>query len=269
MIAMTAGHAEKMPAPKMLLPPTPARFEELQELPWKEQFFDAGISGWKDGWFLDGLIATVENTPDGIEIKGGENMDDEAYFCVLWTKQSFEGDVRIEFDYTRLDSSLEGVNILYVQATGIDEGPYGKDITKWSKLREVPNMYKYFRYMNTLHISFAAHYGGVSKDLDEDYVRARYYPIPEGQRNDLMPDSFHTKLFHPGVTYHVTVIKTGTELFIHFKNEDTDRMFSWYTSAYPEIKGGRIGIRHMATRESRYANFSVSTLGCCEKSANK
>jgi hypothetical protein len=49
---------------------------------------------------------------------------------VLWTKRSFAGDVRIEYDFTRLDTALEhtSVCILYIQATGVGNGEFARDI---------------------------------------------------------------------------------------------------------------------------------------------
>ena len=43
---------------------------------------------------------------------------ENASHAVLWTKQSFAGDVKIEYEYTRTDDANQYVNILYIQATG-------------------------------------------------------------------------------------------------------------------------------------------------------
>lgn len=52
---------------------------------------------------------------------------DHASHCVLWTKESFAGDVKIEFDYWRLDTIQRWVNILYIQATGTGIASYDDD----------------------------------------------------------------------------------------------------------------------------------------------
>ena len=75
---------------------------------------------------------------------------------VLWTKESFSGDIKIEYDYIKTDDESRCVNILYIQATGDEEGVYEKDISKWGKLREIPAMKTYFENMNTFHISYSA-----------------------------------------------------------------------------------------------------------------
>ena len=72
---------------------------------------------------------------------------------VLWTRNSFTGDLRIDYSYTRLDDETRCVNILYIQATGYGEGQYAKDISKWNGLRRVPAMRMYFDHMHTYHIS--------------------------------------------------------------------------------------------------------------------
>jgi hypothetical protein len=65
-------------------------------------------------------------------LTAGPEFGNDAHHMVLWTKSSFEGDLRIDFDYTRLDRETRCVNILYIQATGSGKGPYQEDIMKWN-----------------------------------------------------------------------------------------------------------------------------------------
>jgi hypothetical protein len=44
--------------------------------------------------------------------------------AVLWTKQSFQGDVKIGRGYIRLEPGPEWVAMLYLGATGSGVGPY-------------------------------------------------------------------------------------------------------------------------------------------------
>ena len=236
------------------------RFQELQSLNWSEAFHDSCTGNWQDGWFLDGLRATVENTTAGMILSAGPIARDNASHCVLWTSQSFEGDVKIEFDYWRIDSIQKYVNIIYIQATGKGDGPYTKDITEWSHLREIPYMKMYYNNMKLLHISFAA-YG--AEESGDDYVRARRYPTsPHLKFNelDIPPDSFKTGLFKPGVKHRFTVIKKGDGLFMQVATDEKTALFVWDTSKFDPITEGRIGLRHMWTRCSRYADFKVSIL---------
>lgn len=236
------------------------RFQELMSLNWSEAYSDSCTGNWQDGWFLDGLRAKVDNTPKGMILSAGPIERDHASHCVLWTKQSFEGDVKIEYDYWRLDTIQKYVNIIYIQATGTEEGPYTKDIAEWADLREVPYMRLYFNNMKTLHISYAA-FG--AKDSEDEYVRARRYPTrPDLKFNelDIPPDNFKTGLFKPGVKHHFTIIKRGHELLFRIATDEKTSVFTWDTSAFDLITEGRIGLRQMWTRCSRYANFEVSTL---------
>jgi hypothetical protein len=237
------------------------RFSELRQLAWTERFADPGTGEWRDHWFVDGLRADIRNTPDGMVFSSGPVARDNGSHAVLWTHDSFEGDIRIEFDFTRLDTITRFVNILYIQATGKREGPYTEDIAEWSHLRQVPYMNCYFDNMELLHISYAAF--GNQNDDDEDYVRARRYPTRPGRafnQTDLTPDYFLTGLFRPGVTYHFTAIKTNDYLFLEVKNEEVRTLFHWPLAERLEpLTHGRVGIRHMFTRCSRYADIRIYT----------
>ena len=132
---------------------------------------------------------------------------------VLWTKQSFEGDLKIEYDYTRIDNETRCVNILYIQATGSGKGPYARDISQWNELRKVPAMATYFNHMHAYHISYAAFPN--SGENRVSYIRARRY-LPEGKGlkgTELAPDYDPQGFFAQGVTHHITVIKKDRDLF--------------------------------------------------------
>ncbi len=235
-------------------------FNKLNDVNWKTSF-KASKTDWTQHWFLDGERGYVKDTPLGMVFSAGPIRGDNGSHNVLWTKKEFEGDVKIEFDYTRLDDINYAVNILYILATGVGEEPYHKDITRWSDLRIVPYMNRYFLNMNLLHISYAAY--PVEDNPETDYVRARRYPVPRGgnfgRDTRLTPDYLNTGLFKPGITYHFTVIKSGESLLLRVENNEknVDRFFSWDTSGFDPVTEGRIGIRHMYTRAARYANFTV------------
>lgn len=234
------------------------RFIELNKLEWKSIFSDSGETDWTDKWFLDGERAAIRNTPDGMVFSAGPVYNDHASHAVLWTKDVFAGDVKIVFDYTRLDTIENCVNIIYILATGTGNGLYKKDIADWSMLRVIPYMRSYFENMNLLHISFAAY--GESK---KDYVRVRRYPIKPGlpfNKIAVAPDYFDTGLFEPGKTYHFTIIKKSHELSMKVAGDGKSKLFSWDTSGFPPVKKGRIGLRHMFTRCSRYKDIRISVL---------
>ena len=97
---------------------------------------------------------------------------EQASHAVLWTKQSFQGDIRVEYDYMRLEhmSEAPSVNILYIQATGLGTESSPTDIFLSTKQREVPWMKSYFLNMNALHISYAT-----TGPKRANYVAARRY----------------------------------------------------------------------------------------------
>lgn len=237
-------------------------FDSLLNANWKIELEDSGTGDWSDNWMLDGKQATLTNDESGMHFQAGPEIDDFAHHAVLWTKQSFEGDVRIDYDYTRTDDTIRNVTILYVQATGSGEGPYKEDIAEWSELRVVPAMKTYFNNMNTYHISYAAF--GTKNDVpEEDYIRARRYMplLKQGLKGtDLKPDYSRTGLFATGVPHQVTVIRKGRDLYMWIRNAEREYLCHWNNPTLPEVTEGRIGLRHMYSRGARYQNFRVAVL---------
>jgi len=239
--------------------PEQTAFETANDRQWEDIFFDAGTGDWTRQWFLDGKVGEVTNGPDGMTLTAGPEFLNDAHHMVLWTKEAFEGDLKIEYDYTRLDDETRCVNILYIQATGSGEGPYLKDIAEWNELRRVPAMRMYFDHMNTYHISYAAF------PNDEDstsYIRGRrYMPGESGlEGTGLDPDYYPKGLFKPGVPHQITVIKKDRDLFMRAGNSEQVAYFHMQNPDLPIIEEGRIGLRHMFTRSARYKNFRVSVL---------
>ena len=225
---------------------------------WKIAFSDPGAGDWQDLWFVEGLKANVEYDEGSLVFTAGPVPGEQESHAVLWSRQSFKGDIRIEYDYTRLDSMTEApsVNILYVQATGLgtDESP--TDIFLSTNQREVPWMKSYFLNMSTLHISYAT-----TGPKRSHYVAARRYPAAH-QKNFMhstmvQPVYENVDLFKPGETYHITVQKEGKRLSFRAEREGKTHSFEWDTSAFPPVTEGRIGLRHMWARSSRYENFRV------------
>ena len=75
-----------------------------------EFFSDDGTGAWTDHWFLDGQTATVTNGSDGMTFWAGPKAGEDSNHAVLWTKQSFAGDIKVEYDYIRLDSATTFAN---------------------------------------------------------------------------------------------------------------------------------------------------------------
>ncbi|MEO2048151.1 MAG: DUF1961 family protein [Pirellulales bacterium] len=234
-------------------------FKQASEGKWQNVFSDACTGDWKEKWFLDGEIGEVHTGPDGMKLTAGREFKNDAHHMVLWTKESFEGDLKIEYDYTRLDNETRCVNILYIQATGSGEEPYAKDIAKWKKMRSVPAMRMYYHHMNAYHISYAA-FPNQGKD-QTSYIRARrYIPNKAGlEGTDLESDYYPEGLFATGVKHQITVIKKDYDLFMRIENPDQVFCCHMINSKLPVITEGRIGLRHMYTRSARYQNLRIST----------
>ena len=225
---------------------------------WKLVFGDPGTGNWQEHWFVEGLKATVEYDQDGFVFTSGPVPKEQASHAVLWTKQSFSGDVRIEYDYTRLDHMTEvtSVNILYIQATGLGADTSPTDILLSTQQREVPWMKSYFLNMNALHVSYAT-----TGPKRSHYVAARRYPASDEK------DFMHGTMIHPvyenidlfkaGETYHITALKEGNRLTFTAERDGQTHTFEWDTSEFPLVTEGRIGLRHMWARSSRYQNFRV------------
>ncbi len=236
-------------------------YEQLKNTKeWKLELDDECTDHWQDNWMLDGLIATVENSDLGMNFVAGPEHRNNAHHAVLWTRQSFKGDIKIEYEYTRTDSQLINVNILYIQAQGIGGGEYDKDISQWNHLRTIPDMRIYYNYMDPIHISYAA-FPMENDDPTKDYIRVRKYPVTPDRTFHQMeaePSYYNMGLFLPDVTYKVTVIKANKMLYMQVEGDGKDELYSWDMSAKDPSIEGRIGLRHMFTRSARYKNFKVS-----------
>ncbi len=230
---------------------------------WILKFNDMGETPWQDNWLLDGRVGKVTNINKGIKVEAGPEANNDAHHVVLWTKKQFLGDVRMEFDFTKIDDENKMVNILFIQATGV--GEFDQDIATWSHRRQVPSMRFYFERMKTLHISYAA-YGQKNEAPDNDYIRARAYPLhPEkGFKGMEVPASyFTTGLFKKDVVYKMEVLKTRDQLILSVrpkhKPENETKRFIWTLPERAQMEFGRIGLRQMYTRSSIYNNIKVFT----------
>ena len=228
-------------------------YEQLLREEWTEKVYDDCTVDWQKHWLLDGKKAKIVHDERGMELHAGPEFRDDAAHAVLWTKDYFEGDVKIEFEYTRLDQEIRCVNIIYIQATGKEEGPYSRDIADWAELREVPAMKEYFGNMFTYHVSYAAFEGP-----DDDYIRARRYMGSDLQGTELKPDYFRTGLFETGVAHRFSFVKTERDIYLKITAPDKTQFCHWHNADFPPITEGRIGLRHMFTRAARYRDIRMS-----------
>ncbi len=235
-------------------------FEQAAAGDWKPAFSDPCTGDWRKLWLLDGEVGTVTNGPEGMTLTVGPEFGNDAHHMVLWTKRSFEVDLKIDYEYTRTDNETRCVNILYIQATGSGKGPYARDITQWNELRKVPAMATYFNHMHAYHISYAAFPN--SGENRVSYMRARRY-IPETnglKGTELAPDYEPQGFFTRDVPHHITVIKKDRDLFMRVEDAERTGHFHFTNPRLPVITAGRVGLRHMFTRSARYRDFQISVL---------
>jgi hypothetical protein len=235
-----------------------AAYEQAAAGEWRRVFSDPCTGDWRQHWFLDGGVGTVTNGPEGMTLTAGPEFGNDAHHMVLWTKQIFEGDLKIEYEYTRTDNETRCVNILYIQATGSGKGPYARDISRWNELRKVPAMATYFDHMHTYHLSYAAFPN--SGENRVSYLRARRY-LPEGdglKGTEMAPDYDPQGFFAEGVKHQITVIKKDRDLFLRVENPDRVGHYHFRNPNLPAITDGRVGLRHMFTRSARYRDFRIS-----------
>ncbi|MFA9194829.1 DUF1961 family protein [Flavobacterium sp. FBOR7N2.3] len=239
-------------------------FDNLnQSNKWQLQFQDSGTKNWQAKWFLDGLQANIKNTKAGMLFNAGAKAGTDTDHAVLWTKKSFKGNLKIEYNFCRKDSATKWATILYLQATGTGIAPYVKDISKWNHLREIPAMKTYFTNMKALHISYAS-FENNNIDKTKDYIRVRQYPVISGQNfnatTEIPNPFFETGLFKTDENYTITVIKTNEKLYFKVAGKNNSKLFTWSLKNQPSLLEGRIGLRQMASRSALYKDFSIYTM---------
>lgn len=228
-------------------------------------FEDPMTGDWQENWFLDGKHASLRASADGLFFSGGtltkedDSLAYHAHHAVLWTKKEFEGDINISYEMRRIDESDYGTTLLYIQAQGIGTPPYLQDISTWNHLREVPDMGIYFTYMDLLSLSF------------RENLRNKRYPWRDEELNwypgrGLIEPMVDYGEILPGKTYRVQVEKRAASLRLRLVEKDSGHCMidhTWNTDAIAggiepkRIQKGRIGLRHMATRQFVYRNFKV------------
>ncbi len=224
-----------------------AAFESLLSGQWSESFADDCTDDWHDQWFLDGEKAIVTNSAEAMTI------DTANGYAVLWTKKEFKGDLRIEYDFKRVDSNNKGVNIIYIQAVGDGQDGHVDDITQWSDRRTTAAMKNYYLNMHTYHISYAAY--------PDDYIRGRRYLPLENKGlagTELAGEYNKVGVFDDHEWVRVTIVKTAEEFYIEFRHPQETLLCHFVNEDKPPIERGRVGLRLMPGRMSQFRNIRIS-----------
>ena len=233
-------------------------------------FEDSMQENWEENWFLDGERALLEHKDGGLEfIATPSNVDKrvdratfDAHHAVLWTKQEFEGDIRLSYTYTELPEST-WTNLIYIQAQGIGEDQFEKDIHAWRDERKVAVMSDYFQYMDLMSISLRSK------------IRLRRYPTVIWGTQDRYPESglIEPMVEHQGLPkgrpLYFEVEKRKASLKLLIQDAETKETIVDYTWSLEDVPGdrdpkyienGRIGIRLMGGHMLNFRDFKVEQI---------
>ncbi|PXA03532.1 hypothetical protein DDZ13_11150 [Coraliomargarita sinensis] len=232
-------------------------------------FEDSMADNWEENWFLDGKRATLEHREGGLAFitttsvvdKRVDRLPFDAHHAILWTRQEFEGDIRITYTYTRLPG-CSWQKLIYVQAQGIGENPYVEDIYAWRRLRDIASMDKYFKYMDLIALSL------------RDQIRCKRYPWMDMNGNDLdnefkprgenkgLPDGLPLDVVvekrEKSIMLRITDTVTGEPVVDHTWDLTDEQVNKNREPVY--IDKGRIGMRQMGGHKMLLRNFKVERL---------
>ncbi|OVE76148.1 hypothetical protein BVX97_01800 [bacterium E08(2017)] len=229
-------------------------------------FEDSMAESWETNWFLDGKKAVLEHRDGGLayitEYTVNKNVDRAGFdsqHAILWTKQEFEGDIRITYNFTKLPGS-SWQKLIYIQAQGIGEDMFVEDIHAWRDFREVATMSKYFTYMDLISLSLRGE------------IRCKRYPTTDMEGNRI-PCEFkprgENRGLEAGRDFYCVVEKRKKTVYLRIKDVETGEIPVEHTWDLRELtKGrdpkyvtkGRIGLRHMGGYGAFYRNFKVESL---------
>lgn len=233
-------------------------------------FHDSMARNWQENWFLDGQNAELKHRGGGLDFITTESEVDknvdrapfDARHAVLWTRQEFEGDIRITYTYTMLpDCTWQ--KLIYVHARGIGSGPYAQDIYAWRNLREVARMDKYFNYMDLIGLSL------------RDPIRCRRYPWNDIDRDVRLESEFlpraENKGFEIGHDLDVIVEKRKASMLLRITDRATGQHVVDHTWDLTDekvlkdrsqkfVEKGRIGLRLMGGHKINVRDFKVERL---------
>lgn len=241
----------------------------MQEAPESQLLFEDSMSeNWQAKWFLDGEKATLEHRDGGLAFiteESGFNKNEnraafDAQHAVLWTRESFEGDIRISYKYTRLPGCT-WQKLIYIQAQGVG-GPFDDDIYAWKEGRKVSVMSEYFNHMDLIALSL------------RNEVRCKRYPWNDLEGNDL-EDEFFPRAKHDSwptgheldvvvekrkesVSLLITDTVTGKTLIDQTWDLTDPRVLNDHDPKF--VTEGRIGIRQMGGHKLWMRDFKVERL---------
>jgi hypothetical protein len=239
-------------AAAILLPSRPSAAQD----DWREAFVADHKRDWRAEWFLFGDPSrgiTVSNSAAGLTLRAGDGSDPRRDHAVLWSKRTFTGDVRIEYDVTVLDGyaspppKISYCSALLVHAQGATN--YPSDLAAWTAAQA--NADTSGNFVNTNTRGLQLNYAFVG-DVRGNRLRLRVNP-----GYALAGQSDITTLFRQGQTCHVSATKAGALLTVHVTDGKATFSHTFTDAGLAAHGSGRIGLRNMNRREARYANLRV------------
>jgi len=228
-------------------------------LPWVLKFSDTtatpGAAVTK--YFKDGSVGTVSYTTGGLDINAPNRVGGAT---VVWTKTSFSGDIKIEFDYKRLDIPRAGVSeasLLVLNGWGlttvcrVDNTVHPLDIRTWARPVATYAFYQYC--MTNQTVGFDNLDGGTIQR-----TTVRQNPGYHDMATIIRP------MLQSGVYYRVTVTRIGYTLTAVVKRGAT-AVASVTGILNPSLAGsqvsrlGYVGFRQINGRHAVYRNIKIST----------
>jgi hypothetical protein len=233
----------------------------VQQPAWHVVLSDDGTGNWKDNWFLFGDPSRgigVTNSTEGMTLRAGDGTNPKSDHAVLWTKATFSGDLRVEYDFTVLDRYSTSIPsngycsavLLYSRPSA--SAPFASDLADWPVARR--NADTSGRALNEAVDGLQFNYA-FNGDPRGNRFRLRANP-----GYVLIGESVEMKLFAPGIEHHVVVEKRGDSMTVSAAGSDGQR-FAKTFSAPPLAKqsSGHVGLRNMNRREARYRNIRISS----------
>ncbi len=238
-----------------------------------ERFSDPCDGKWQDNWFLDGKRSWFSKSPKAkiTNDNGVMTIETTKGGAVLWTKESYDRPLRIEYDFKRLDENDRGANIIFIHATGDGENGCVEDISQWSKKRNKVKMEDYYDNMHAYQVSYATYddKGGKGKP---DHIRGRRYLPTKGKGLEgTVLDHEHTDtgLFEDHQWVHVTITKFPYVVWAEFRHPDKRLLCKMENRWLEPIKKGRIGLFLAPKRKSQFKNFKIMTVDSPGETAAK
>ena len=227
--------------------------------PWVLKFSDTtttpGAAVTK--YFKDGSVGTVSYTAGGLDINAPNRVGGPT---VVWTKTSFSGDIKVEFDYKRLDIPRVGVSeasLLVLNGWGlttvcqVDHTVHPLDIRTWARPVAPYAFYQYC--MTNQTVGFDTLDGGTIQR-----TTVRQNPGYHDMATIIRP------MLQSGVYYRVTATRIGNTLTAVVKR-GTTAVASVTAILNPSLPGsqvsrlGYVGFRQINGRHAAYRNIKIST----------